>query len=299
MAIKLRCTYNERKKLKRSLAANARQLSVGIIGGNYGGESTSAYRGRTFDHGGHTAPRRSFESPELNCFRAKYSAGGTKENSCYGRKTSAGPHRIHNASTKAKSKAQDEISRLFSFTLKEKGVVPDETRDMINDLVALDGVRPNKVIGVLKRIAGKLEIGVTGNASDRTRVTGACNFIPWSCRRGNEGEDVQGTHRIGSKQPPPPEIRSSIAGITGPLGCISSIDLSRSTLLHVLGLRLIEVDSEIANSQTSLLSETESIPDSFNDTTTQVAQERSVGLNSEKREHPCFENVQRLTVATR
>ncbi|KAJ7043002.1 hypothetical protein C8F04DRAFT_1251176 [Mycena alexandri] len=39
---------------------------------------------------------------------------------------------------------------------------------MINDLVALDGVRPNKVIGVLKCIARKLGIAVTGNASDRT-----------------------------------------------------------------------------------------------------------------------------------
>jgi hypothetical protein len=78
------------------------------------------------------------------------------------------PSHIDTAVTKAKAKAQDEISRLFSFTLKEKGVVPDATRDMINELVALDGVRPSKVVGVLKRIAGKLGIGVAGNASDRT-----------------------------------------------------------------------------------------------------------------------------------
>lgn len=39
---------------------------------------------------------------------------------------------------------------------------------MINDLVALDGVCPNKVIGVLKRIAERLGIGVTGDALDRT-----------------------------------------------------------------------------------------------------------------------------------
>lgn len=76
--------------------------------------------------------------------------------------------RLETAATKAKAQAKDELSRLFSFTLKEKGVIPDSTRDMINDLVALDGVRPNKVIGVLKRIAGKLGIGVTGNASDRS-----------------------------------------------------------------------------------------------------------------------------------
>jgi hypothetical protein len=39
---------------------------------------------------------------------------------------------------------------------------------MIADLVALDGVRPSKVVGVLKRIAAKLGIAVSGNASDRT-----------------------------------------------------------------------------------------------------------------------------------
>ncbi|KAJ7776084.1 hypothetical protein B0H14DRAFT_3508317 [Mycena olivaceomarginata] len=78
------------------------------------------------------------------------------------------PSRINTAATKATNKARGEISQLFSFSLKEKGVVPDSTRDMINDLVALDGVRPNKVVGVLKRIAGKLGIGVTGNISDRT-----------------------------------------------------------------------------------------------------------------------------------
>jgi hypothetical protein len=78
------------------------------------------------------------------------------------------PGRIDTATAKAVAKAQKELSQLFSFTLKEKGVVPDTTRDMINDLVALDGVRPNQVIGVLKRIAERLGIGVTGNASDHT-----------------------------------------------------------------------------------------------------------------------------------
>ncbi|KAJ7660878.1 hypothetical protein DFH06DRAFT_1326132 [Mycena polygramma] len=81
------------------------------------------------------------------------------------------PDRISTAAKKATSKAQDEISKLFSFSLKENGVVPDSTRDMINDLVALDGVRPNKVVGVLKRIAAKLGINITGDASDRTKFT--------------------------------------------------------------------------------------------------------------------------------
>ncbi|KAK6966679.1 hypothetical protein R3P38DRAFT_2439421, partial [Favolaschia claudopus] len=40
--------------------------------------------------------------------------------------------------------------------------------DMINNLVALDGVRPNKVVGVLKRFAENLGIEVAGDVSDRT-----------------------------------------------------------------------------------------------------------------------------------
>ncbi|KAJ6578287.1 hypothetical protein B0H19DRAFT_1230087 [Mycena capillaripes] len=65
-------------------------------------------------------------------------------------------------------KAKEHGDNYQNQALKEKGVVPDSTRDTINDLVALDGVRPNKVIGVLKGIAGRLGIGVRGNASDRT-----------------------------------------------------------------------------------------------------------------------------------
>ena len=59
---------------------------------------------------------------------------------------------------------------MFSFKLKEKGVIPDSTRDMINDLVALDGVCLNKVIGMLKRIAGKLGFEVMGNISDHSNT---------------------------------------------------------------------------------------------------------------------------------
>ncbi|KAJ6552495.1 hypothetical protein DFH09DRAFT_1085977 [Mycena vulgaris] len=72
------------------------------------------------------------------------------------------PGRIDIVVTKAKAKAREELSQLFSFTLKEKlkGVVPDSARDLINDFVALDGVRPNKACW------GKLGIEVTGNAAD-------------------------------------------------------------------------------------------------------------------------------------
>ncbi|KAJ6541247.1 hypothetical protein DFH09DRAFT_1089529 [Mycena vulgaris] len=46
--------------------------------------------------------------------------------------------------------------------------VADSIRDLIDDLVALDGVRSNKVVGVLKHIAGKVGIVATGKAADRT-----------------------------------------------------------------------------------------------------------------------------------
>ncbi|KAJ7174309.1 hypothetical protein C8R46DRAFT_892312, partial [Mycena filopes] len=85
-----------------------------------------------------------------------------------GQKVRCIPDRLETAATKATAKAKDEITHLFSFSLKEKGGVPDSTRDMITDLVALDGVCPSKVVGVLKRIAEKLGIAVSGDISDRT-----------------------------------------------------------------------------------------------------------------------------------
>jgi hypothetical protein len=76
------------------------------------------------------------------------------------------PGGIDTAVTKVMMKAREELSKLFAFTLKEKGVILDSTRDLINDLVALDGVRLNKVVVVLKHVVGKLGIEVTGNTSD-------------------------------------------------------------------------------------------------------------------------------------
>ncbi|KAJ7932312.1 hypothetical protein B0H13DRAFT_1857143 [Mycena leptocephala] len=62
------------------------------------------------------------------------------------------------ATTKAKTKAQEELSRLFSFTLKEKWVIPDSMRDMINDLVTLKNLQ-NKVDFV---VPGKLPSQAVG-----------------------------------------------------------------------------------------------------------------------------------------
>lgn len=78
------------------------------------------------------------------------------------------PSRLEKAISKTKLRAADDLSHAPYLNLKENGVIPDDTRDMINDLVALDGVRPHRVIDALKRMAGKLGIRVQGNASDRS-----------------------------------------------------------------------------------------------------------------------------------
>ncbi|KAJ7429992.1 hypothetical protein FB451DRAFT_1158984 [Mycena latifolia] len=78
------------------------------------------------------------------------------------------PSRIETAARKATSQAADDLSHAPYLNLKEKGVIPDDTRDIINDLVANDGVRPHRVVGVLKKFAAALGIRVHGNASDRS-----------------------------------------------------------------------------------------------------------------------------------
>ncbi|KAJ7023037.1 hypothetical protein C8F04DRAFT_1271864 [Mycena alexandri] len=116
----------------------------------------------------------------------------SKKLNVVGQKVRRIPDRLETVATKATKKARDEFTQLFSFSLKEKGVVPDQTRDMINDLVALDGVRPNKVIGVLKRIAGKLGIAVTGNASDRT--------VRRIVKEGGVGSQMQFVEAVGNSK---------------------------------------------------------------------------------------------------
>jgi hypothetical protein len=78
------------------------------------------------------------------------------------------PALLANTAKKTESRAAEDLSHTPFLNLKEKGVMPDDTRDIINDLVAIDSVRPHRVVGVLKRIAEKLHIPVKGNASDRT-----------------------------------------------------------------------------------------------------------------------------------
>jgi hypothetical protein len=102
------------------------------------------------------------------------------------------PGRIDTAVTKATTKAREELSELFAFTLKEKGVIPDSTRDLINDLVALDGVRPNKVVGVLKRIMGKLGIEVAGNMVDRS----VCRIV----KEGGAAATLQFVEAVGTSK---------------------------------------------------------------------------------------------------
>ncbi|KAK6971583.1 hypothetical protein R3P38DRAFT_2813720 [Favolaschia claudopus] len=51
---------------------------------------------------------------------------------------------------------------------------------MINELVALDGMRPNKVANGLKRFAEKLGIEVAGDISDRTVRVGTARGLTLS-----------------------------------------------------------------------------------------------------------------------
>ncbi|KAJ7444142.1 hypothetical protein B0H11DRAFT_1747684 [Mycena galericulata] len=64
--------------------------------------------------------------------------------------------------------AEDDLSHAPYLNLKENGAIPDGTRDILNDLVAHDGVRPHRTVGVLKRLAGALGIRVEGDISDRS-----------------------------------------------------------------------------------------------------------------------------------
>ena len=161
-----RSLYNERKKLKRAHTANTDQSAVLA-------ETLAENETLRVEVGILEAEIAELQA-ESSSLRASIDSQKSARSSASKRMHSLAekhrrvPKRIDTAVNKATAKAQDELTQLFSFTLKEKGIVPDSTRDMINELVALDGVRPNKVVGVLKRIAGKLGIAVTGNASDRT-----------------------------------------------------------------------------------------------------------------------------------
>ncbi|KAJ7732317.1 hypothetical protein B0H16DRAFT_1328808 [Mycena metata] len=158
--------YATRKKLKRSHTTNANQAAVLAETREQNNNLNRQVHQLEAEHMELEAESSSLQADVQSQKSARQVL--SKKLHVVGAKVRRIPVRLENATTRATAKARDEITRLFSFTLKEKGVVPDSTRDLISDLVALDGVRPNKVVGVLKRIAGKLGIGVTGNASDRT-----------------------------------------------------------------------------------------------------------------------------------
>lgn len=57
---------------------------------------------------------------------------------------------------------------ISTYDVKEKGVITDKTRDVLTDLVSLDGVGTNKVFRVFKRVANALGIEVEGTVHDRS-----------------------------------------------------------------------------------------------------------------------------------
>ncbi|SJL02694.1 uncharacterized protein ARMOST_06028 [Armillaria ostoyae] len=55
-----------------------------------------------------------------------------------------------------------------SLQLKNNGIIPDDTCSLINDLIAEDGVNPERVLSVLNRMANHLGVPVEGSVSDRS-----------------------------------------------------------------------------------------------------------------------------------
>ncbi|KAJ7149359.1 hypothetical protein C8R46DRAFT_916116 [Mycena filopes] len=158
--------YSTRKKLKRSHNTNANQTAVLAETRQDNNHLQAQVNDLEDEVMGLAAEASSLRADVESQKSARQFL--SKKLHVIGQKVRRIPDRLETAATKATAKAKDEISHLFSFALKEKGVVPDSTRDMITDLVALDGVRPSKVVGVLKRIAEKLGIAVSGDVSDRT-----------------------------------------------------------------------------------------------------------------------------------
>ncbi|PBK91256.1 hypothetical protein ARMGADRAFT_932911 [Armillaria gallica] len=58
--------------------------------------------------------------------------------------------------------------RECSFKLKDKGIIPDEARDIFCDLVALDNVPARQVVSAFKRIAEALGVPLEGDVSERS-----------------------------------------------------------------------------------------------------------------------------------
>ncbi|KAK7041304.1 hypothetical protein R3P38DRAFT_2475346, partial [Favolaschia claudopus] len=158
--------YGTRKKLKRSHEAHEQQAAV--LAGSL--KETGRLKAQV-SHLTAEVTQLEAESSSLRAEVASQKSArsvASQKMHAMAQKIRRIPSRIDTAVEKAATKAREEITRLFSFILKEDGVIPDSARDMINNLVALDGVRPNKVVSVLRRIAEKLGIAVVGNASDRS-----------------------------------------------------------------------------------------------------------------------------------
>ncbi|KAL1710780.1 hypothetical protein EV121DRAFT_285207 [Schizophyllum commune] len=81
------------------------------------------------------------------------------------------PQRLEVASGRAvrahEAQLRDEVG-LTKLTLQRGGVIPDATRSLLADLVALDNIPAKNVVGALKRIASALEFPVEGDASTRS-----------------------------------------------------------------------------------------------------------------------------------
>ncbi|KAJ6556783.1 hypothetical protein DFH09DRAFT_1280209 [Mycena vulgaris] len=132
--------YNGRKKLKRSHAAATDQSSSLAESRVENGQLRAGVGQLMAEVAGLPG-----ESSSLRAYIGSYKLArneASKKLHVLTERLRRVPGRIDTAVTKAR----EELSQLFSFTLKEKGVVPDSIRDLIKDLVALDGVPPEQSV---------------------------------------------------------------------------------------------------------------------------------------------------------
>ncbi|KAH7871962.1 uncharacterized protein C8R40DRAFT_1053615 [Lentinula edodes] len=79
------------------------------------------------------------------------------------------PSRLATATNRIARTFNDKADEERTFFLKDSnGIIPDETRDIFLDLVAMDAVPANKVTRVFKRIACALGIEIEGDLSRRS-----------------------------------------------------------------------------------------------------------------------------------
>ncbi|KAJ6541244.1 hypothetical protein DFH09DRAFT_1089527 [Mycena vulgaris] len=144
--------YNGRKKLKAKHATTMDQSSSLAESRVENGQLRAEVGQLTAEVAGLRT-----ESSGIQASIGSYKSARSEASKQLHGKVASGPRR--------RPEARKELSQLFSFTLKEKlkCVVPDSTRDLINDLVVLDGVPPEqKSLGYGNTLLERWELRLPG-----------------------------------------------------------------------------------------------------------------------------------------